>query len=191
MSGQARFDVALDVERPFSLTAAGEKVVATWSAFNVDLHKSQVVVTLIEGHVVVLPKEPGVLLPSQPSRPTDTSAELRRAADRSGRGVELAAGEQLVVYASGTSSIAPANIERTTAWQSGRLVFDDEPLISVVEQVNRYAREPLVVTDESTARLRISGVFSTDDIDGFVDTLTRYLPVDADRRDGAIRLSHR
>jgi transmembrane sensor len=107
------------------------------------------------------------------------------------RGIELDAGEQLIVSASGASSIASANIERSTAWQTGRLVLDNEPLSSVVETVNRYAREPLVLTDDSTARLRISGVFSTSDIDGFVDTLTRYLPVDADRRDGAIRLSQR
>jgi transmembrane sensor len=166
LRGQARFDVAHDVERPFMVIAAGEKVVATGTAFNIDLHKSKLVVTLIEGRVVVLPQQ-------------------------AGRDVELQAGEQLSVSASGTSSVAPANIERSTAWQHGRLVFDDEPLSTVVEQVNRYARLPLVLTDESTAKLRISGVFSTRDIDGFVETLTHYLPVDADRRDGAIHLSHR
>jgi transmembrane sensor len=191
LRGQARFDVAHDVERPFSVTAAGEKVVATGTAFNVDLHKSQLVVTLIEGHVVVLPQRPSALLPIQPFRLTHTAPELPNQGSQPGLGVELDAGQQLVVSSSGTSSIAPANIERSTAWQGGRLDFDNEPLSSVVEQVNRYARQPLVLTDDRAAQLRISGVFSTSDIDGFVDTLTRYLPVDADRRDGAIHLSHR
>ena len=179
LRGQARFDVAHDVERPFSVTAAGEKVVATGTAFNVDLHKSQLVVTLIEGHVVVLSRRTSALLPIQPFRLTPAAPKVPNQGSQPGLGVELDAGEQLVVSAGGTSSIAPANIERSTAWQSGRLIFNDEPLSSVVEQVNRYARQPLVLADAATAGLRISGVFSTSDIDGFVDTLTHYLPVDA------------
>jgi transmembrane sensor len=191
LRGQARFDVAHDVERPFSVTAAGEKVVATGTAFNVDLHESQLVVTLIEGHVVVLPRRSSALLPIQPFRLTPAAPKVPNQGSQAGLGVDLDAGEQLVVSASGTSSITPANIERSTAWQSGRLIFNDDPLSSVVEQVNRYARQPLVLADAATAGLRISGVFSTSDIDGFVETLTHYLPVDEDRRDGVIRLSHR
>ncbi len=35
--GQARFDVAHDVERPFSVVAGDRKVIATGTAFNIDL----------------------------------------------------------------------------------------------------------------------------------------------------------
>ena len=47
LSGQARFDVAHDAARPFSVHAGGQTVVATGTAFNVDLLGPQVLVTLI------------------------------------------------------------------------------------------------------------------------------------------------
>jgi transmembrane sensor len=51
--GQARFDVAHDIERPFAVTADGHKVIATGTSFNVDLFGPSLLVTLIEGRVVV------------------------------------------------------------------------------------------------------------------------------------------
>src|SRR3546814_3917007 len=52
--GQARFDVAHDPRRPFAVQARDQRVVATGTAFNVDLFGPQVLITLIEGHVQVL-----------------------------------------------------------------------------------------------------------------------------------------
>ena len=190
--GQARFDVAHDVERPFSVTAGAEKVVAMGTAFNVDLSGSKLVVTLIEGRVVVLPKRAGLSFTTlfTPDGPPPPAAHV--SAWRAQRGIELNAGQRLEVSVSGKASdIGPANLERSNAWQNGQLIFDDVPLSVVVEQVNRYSRRPLVLRDEVAGRERVSGVFSTEDIDGFVDTLTRYLPIDADVRDGATYLSHR
>ena len=193
--GQARFDVAHDVERPFAVTAGGQKVIATGTVFNVDLRGSKVIVTLIEGHVVILPKSldspdpvTQALIGSQERTAT---ASVPRGGGRSGQGIELDAGEQLVVADGGRSDVSPANIARSIAWQNGQLVFDDEPLTAVIEQVNRYSSEPLVLADAAAGRLRISGVFRTGDVAGFVDTLTHYLPLDAERRDGSLRLSHR
>lgn len=188
--GQARFDVAHDIERPFSVTAGAEKVIALGTAFNVDLSGSKIVVTLIEGRVVVLPKRAGLSLTTlfDPGPPPVAHAS----AERARHGIELNAGQRLEFSANGSASnIAPANLERSNAWQSGQLIFDDAPLSAVVEQVNRYSRRPLILQDENAGRERVSGVFSTDDIDGFVDTLTRYLPIDAEARDGAMYLSHR
>jgi transmembrane sensor len=188
--GQARFDVAHDVERPFSVTAGGEKVVATGTSFNVDLSGSKIVVTLIEGRVVVLPKRSELSLSTlfTPGPPPVSHVSV----DRAPLGIELNPGQRLEVSASGkVSDITATNLERSNAWQSGQLIFDDTPLSTVVEQVNRYSRRPLILRDEDAGRERVSGVFSADDIDSFVDTLTRYLPIDAEVRDGAMYLSHR
>ncbi len=178
--GQARFDVVHDVERPFSVTAGDQRVIATGTAFNVDLLGSNLLVTLIEGHVIVVPER------------ADPENSPRRAKIRAiARHIELDAGQELVVSAGGGASVLNANIERTTAWQSGQLVFDNEPLSSVIERVNRYSSLPLVLMDETTAQLRISGVFNAGDTSRFVDTLTRYLQVNADRRESSILLSRR
>jgi transmembrane sensor len=202
--GQARFEVAHDVERPFSVLAGGEKVIATGTVFNVDLLGSRVLVTLIEGHVVVLPQTPtsGAPDPSRSSPSTVSahrlSAVMTRRTTRdpatfgSGRGVELNAGEQLIASPAEVLSIEPVNVERATAWAQGELVFDNEPLSSVVARINRYTTSRVDLADEATANLKISGVFHTGDLEGFVSTITSYLPLRAiPAGDGTIQLARR
>ena len=72
--------------------------------------------------------------------------------------------------------IPNVNLDRTTAWQSGKLFFNNEPLADAVVRINRYARQAIVV-DPSAAQFRISGVFNAGDADAFVEAVTSYLPV--------------
>src|SRR5262249_1051135 len=113
------------------------------------------------------------------------------AIDSSEKAIELHPGEQLTVSKEGVTQIQPADVSHTTAWEKGQLVFDDEPLSSVVERVNRYAARPLRFGDERTAALRINGVFNTHDIEGLVTTLTQYFPIEATDTGESIVLSHR
>jgi transmembrane sensor len=104
----------------------------------------------------------------------------------------LKAGEQLIASPAQILSIEPVNVERATAWQSGELVFDNESLSSVVARINRYTQSRVELADRATADLKISGVFHTGDVEGFVSTITSYLPLRASRAgDGTIQLAHR
>jgi transmembrane sensor len=104
----------------------------------------------------------------------------------------LDAGEQLVFSPTAPPSVTRVNVDRATAWQNGELIFENEPLSRVIARVNRYAEHPLITGDASTAELRISGVFHTGDVDGFVSTVVSYLPVQSQQAaDGTIRLTHR
>jgi transmembrane sensor len=172
--GEARFDVAHDVQRPFSVRARDRIVIATGTAFDVDVAAPAVRVTLIEGHVVVLqskaPKQ------SQPSV----------------QAVSMQAGQQYVAAPDAVPQVTDISIERATAWESGRIVVDNEPLYEVVERINRYAARPVTVSDAAVSQLRLSGVFTAGDVETFVDTVTHYLPVDAvTDSDGAVRLNKR
>ncbi len=173
VSGQARFDVAHEVTRAFSVVAGTERVIATGTAFNVDLLGSQVLVTLIEGHVVVVD-------------------ERRSSAATSPPPVELHSGERLAASAARPPVVERVSVDKATAWQNGQLVFENEPLSLAVARVSRYAAHPIVVADERAAELRFSGVFDAGDVKAFVDAVTRYLPVDvqADQERG-IRLQYR
>jgi transmembrane sensor len=165
--GQARFDVEHDVERPFSVSARGHKVIATGTAFNVDLFGPTLLVTLIEGHVVVL---------------SDTATDEIRVSH---------VGEQLALSPVAAPSVARVNLERTTSWENGEIIFENDPLSVVVARLNRYTQHPIVL-DPTTAEMRISGVFHTGDIDGFVSTIVSYLPVEARQdADGTTVLAHR
>jgi transmembrane sensor len=175
LRGQARFDVAHDELRPFSVQARDQTVVATGTAFNVDLLGPRILVTLIEGRVVVLDRAdaPRAAADPAPARP---------------RRIALTAGQQLVVTPAAPPRVETVRLDRASAWETGQLLFEDEPLSSVAERVSRYAGKPVTV-DDSAAALRISGVFRAGDVDTFVDAVTSYLPVAASRRqDGGVVL---
>ena len=177
--GQAQFAVAKDPLRPFRVRAREQTVVALGTQFDVDLVAGTVFVTLIEGHVAVtgVPRPRGV-----------GNAGSGEASSRSGRRegtVELTAGEGLRVREDGRAVLVPnVDLDRATAWQSGKLFFDNEPLASAAERVNRYARRQIEV-DPSAATVGISGVFNAGDADAFIEAVTAYFPVKADRANDA------
>jgi len=176
--GQARFDVAHDVQRPFSVDAGDRLVVATGTSFDVDLLGPEVSVTLIEGHVVVL---------------NGPSLTQQGANSLSGmQGVKLEPGERLVAIRHAPGSIQRVNLDKATAWQSGYLVFEDETLGAAVQRINRYAHPRVLIRDASAASLRFSGVFKAGDPSAFIDSVTRYLPIEQDKTaDGDVALRRR
>jgi transmembrane sensor len=90
----------------------------------------------------------------------------------------LQAGQELRVRGDGRATlVANVNIDRATAWQSGKLFFDNEPLADAVVRINRYARRAIVI-DPSVAQVRVSGVFNAGDADAFIDGVTSYLPIE-------------
>jgi len=185
--GQAHFEVAHDVARPFTVHARDKTVVATGTSFNVDLFGPNVIVTLIEGRVSVL---------------QDRAARLPIVAPATAPLVvaRLAPGEQFVgplPVAEGSRSTPPpvvlkrVSIDRTTAWETGQLVFENEALSSVAQRVARYTDQPIVV-DPDVATLQLSGVFNAGDLPAFVGAVQRVLPVTAATEDdGAVHLRRR
>jgi transmembrane sensor len=177
IKGQARFDVAHDVNRPFSVVARGQKVVATGTAFNIDLTRPKVAVTLIEGHVVVF-DEKGE---ADAAPIVGRVHELHR--------TELRAGQELVAADSQMPVIKTVDVQQVTAWTIGQVIFSNETLSSVVASVNRYSVTPITIGDPSIANERVSGVFNTSDVSGFLDIVTQMLPLEvADDEPGKIVL---
>jgi transmembrane sensor len=186
LRGQGHFEVAHDVERPFSVQAGDRKVVATGTSFDVDLVGSDVVVTLIEGHVVILDR--------RENDPSEGGAGT--ASDSRGQGVKLEPGQRLIASArlSTRARVAPSvqrvNLDRATAWQAGQLVFDNETLAAAVERVNRYSKSRISIADAEAGVLRFSGVFKEADTEAFIDTMTQYLALKKRvRADGTIELT--
>lgn len=174
--GRARFDVAHDTSRPFTVTADHETVVAVGTSFDVEKLGSTVLVTLLQGQVVVK---------------QDEGALPIRAIARSKPSVSLTPGQQLVAARHTIPTVASADLQVAAAWEAGHLVFHDEPLGSVVERVNRYTEHPVTV-DPSAADIRISGVFNAGDVGSFVSAITGYFPVQATTTgSGKILLQHR
>jgi transmembrane sensor len=164
--GRARFDVAHDITRPFSVSAGGETVVAVGTSFNVERLEGKVLVTLIEGHVFVR---------AASGAQTDLAAN---APVTTPKPVSLIAGQELIASASAKPAIQAANLPAATAWESGRLMLNNEPLSEAVARINRYTDKPILV-DPTVANLRVSGAFNAGDVSAFIEAITNYFPVEA------------
>lgn len=160
--GRARFDVAHDVTRPFSVAAGGETVVAVGTAFDVERVNDKVLVTLIRGRIVV---KGSSVTDTDPTRKSHPSISLR-------------AGQQLVASRDAPPAIMPMNLQMASAWENGQLVFNGDTLAEAVVRVNRYTDQPIQV-DPAIASIRIIGSFSAGDVSTFVSAVTSYFPVQA------------
>ncbi len=162
LAGRARFEVAKDPRRPFAVTAGDRMVVATGTAFSVELLQAEMRVVLYQGSVSVLEDSPAdqaprhVLLQDKGNIPAEQA---------------LVPNTALIVPTglSAPARLAPVDIARSAAWEQGQLVFSDEPLGVAVERVNRYSSTRLAIDDPATAALPVSGTFNAGDTDGFID----------------------
>jgi len=164
VKGRARFEVAHDVSRPFSVRAGTETVVAVGTVFDVERLGPKVLVTLIQGRVAIKSSAPQLHSMNSPTPPSPRPP------------VALVAGQELVASVNTQPVIRLADMQVARAWEAGQLVFHNETLAEAVDQVNRYAARPIVV-DPSIANIRVSGVFNAGDISSFLTTVTTYLPI--------------
>lgn len=175
LRGRARFDVAKDPLKPFTVAAAGKTVVAVGTEFSVERLDRQVRVVLYEGKVSVL--KASATVPVGPARqPAD--AVLRP-------GAELVIADEAPV-----AQLASVDLSRSISWEAGQLVFDDEPLARAVERVNRYSDEKIEVEGQEAAGVLVSGVFTAGDTRAFVDGVSDVFPIDAKRDGGKIILAY-
>jgi len=157
LGGQALFRVAPDKGRPFVVMTGDSRVRAVGTEFDVYRKRAGTVVTVLEGRVAVsgLPERgPGMDAPLPASQ-----------------GVEVAAGEEVTLQGSRTSTKKRANIAAATAWTQQQLSFDSTPLPEVAEEFNRFNTRKLQIASESLADFRVSGTFPALDI----NSLPRFL----------------
>lgn len=188
--GEARFAVAKDPSRPFTVTTATATVRVVGTVFNVRAEPRTTQVAVLEGHVEVTVASAGS------DSPDDTPASATEAAGASHsptiERVRLAAGERAAVTQRGIQTNEGPPIESVAAWTQRRLVFREQPLSEVIREFNRYRTHPLLLDDPELAALRINGTFDPGDPDSLLTYLGLYEAVQVDRlSDGSQRLLRR
>jgi transmembrane sensor len=140
--------------RPFRVVVGETHVEVVGTVFNVQRTESGARVTVLAGTVAV------------------------RAGSRA-ESVLLGSGEAAETAASHLA-VAPHAVSVDTAvnWPDGRLVFDNVPLAQALAEAQRYRRAPIVLTDEALGRLRLTGVFPTNDPDRLLRLLPEVFPVE-------------
>ena len=163
VAGRAKFAVAKDPLKPFTVRTDNKTVVATGTEFSVERLNTELRVILYEGHVSVLSKAPRHGMLDLATKPEITLANLEPQ-------------QQLIARTdSDTAQIRPlkeAEITDTQAWDNGLLVFDMEPLPIALERVNRYSLQKVVVQNPKNKTVLVSGVYKAGDSRAFVETVT-------------------
>ena len=173
-SGEAFFHVAKDPSRPFTVSTPSGSVRVTGTVFDVSTDaKSDIDVTVVEGHVLVHPSQTG----------TTSHPEV----------VALSAGDSLAADAKGVTvrHLSDASVQDALAWRTGQVVFDGTPLREALARFARYHGRGITAS-EAAGKLRLGGRYSLDDLDGFLSNLEEALPVKVTQdSSGTIRVSLR
>ncbi len=114
LTGEAYFEVAQDVSKPFKVMAGGSTVQVLGTQFNVSAYEDEeaVTTTLLEGAVNV---------------------------SRDGKEVTLKPGQQAVVDGqTGEISQLQADIRLAVAWKNGYFRFDNESIDHILSKISRW-----------------------------------------------------
>jgi transmembrane sensor len=160
-AGEAFFTVTHDRRRPFVVTAGPLHIEDLGTAFNVRRTGQRVSVTVTEGRVRLSP-----------------AAGAPRGADMPSGRLDLVAGQRAEYDpASGALSVSEVALEHAATWRQHRLEFVNEPLSTVLANVNRYSRQPVQLADPRLGELMFTGTVSTTNIDSWVGALPHVFPV--------------
>jgi transmembrane sensor len=168
--GEARFDVSKRPTWPFIVTVGDREIRALGTSFLVRHDDQDVSVTLVDGRISVTPvASTGEAPPEAPQ--------------------VLVPGQRLVISRHHAPALDRPELRRVTAWERGRVEFDDTPLENATVEMNRYTSTRILVRDSEVAQMHIGGVFRAGDSDEFVKIVTAALGLRAERKGGDTMLS--
>lgn len=154
LQGEAYFTVAPDAQRPFTVRANDGLVTALGTEFNISAMSDQLNVVVAEHAVMVA-----------------YAGETRR----------LDQGQQLICRDRRMGAVRDADVDTEIAWRSGRLVFAGRPFGEVLEVLNRWSPQRLILMDDRLASHVVTLIVRTDDIAGIVPQLAQVLPISTRR----------
>jgi len=165
IKGEALFDVAHDPNRPFIVYAGDRLVQAIGTKFVVHLNTENIQVTVTDGKV----KMSKVALHRKLTDIKELDSSRVQTDD-----VYITKGEKVLVssnQAPQLTHIKAENIKRDLSWLNGKLIFENEELFDVIEEVNRYVDIDIVLKDPSLHKIRISGRFDVGDSEALIEAL--------------------
>ena len=147
-NGEAWFVIHHDAEKPFEVFAGHGHIVDIGTQFNVFTDANKTTVTVQEGVVT---------LSSDESEPMTLTANQQSSVDDLGLVTEK----------------TEINSETIGSWRSGVLIFQNQRLNEVLQQLSRYHQAEFTVPDPVIQNLVISGRFSTTELNETLNTLSQ------------------
>jgi transmembrane sensor len=181
LRGEAFFEVAHNVQRPFLVYAGGNVVRAVGTAFSVRVQQRDVAVVVTEGTVELAAVAPATTM-SSPHLPRGQPVKL----------VAVTAGQGATVddHVETLQTIQPAEVTRKLSWREGVLSFSGEPLEQVVAEVSRYTPVTIVISDPAIRNIAIGGYFKAGETEAMFEALETSFGVRVTRvNDGLVYLA--
>ena len=177
--GEASFEVAHEVERPFNVRAGMREFVAVGTRFNVRVMTPEdVEVTVTEGQVKLL---------YAPPRLPDTPAKRRANLQWGETTLSALDSARVEPGYQAVSTLEPSEVQTRLAWQRGMIIFDGTLLEDVLAEVDRYTTTKFVLADDKLRHIRIGGNFRAGDVEGLLAALRQNFLIDS-RRDAQGRV---
>lgn len=161
--GRARFRVAPDSKRPFTVAVRGGTITARSTLFDVSVTAATPAVAVLEGRVDLTRMEGG-------------RARLIRT---------LAAGQTADLDSTAAPRPMPTG---ETRWVSGMLALDRTPLAQAVGAINRYNRIQLRLADPRLSKLMTTGAFQVRQPEAFAQAVAASFGLGIDRSDPGVLL---
>ncbi|UUO22718.1 DUF4974 domain-containing protein [Colwellia sp. M166] len=183
--GEAKFDVAKDKNRPFTVVSGHNSFTALGTIFNVQRDNISSAELLVkEGRVLIAEANAPVdkLLNAINTPIEQNSPHLNPALRSPSNNNIISAGEKVAIandIASEKQSLSAQEVKQELAWQQGILIFDGEPLKQVLKEVQRYNTIKFMPIDNDLAKLRVSGYFKTNDLNALLQSLHYNFAIDA------------
>lgn len=165
-AGRARFIVAADAGRTFTVIARGQTIQASDGIFDVALVGDGLDVTARRGTVTVGAR------PGEPPRAIEPGSAVHVGVD-------------------GVQSVPSATPGPPGDWPPARLEFDGAPLGDVVALANSFGGTPIAVATPALARLRLTGTFDIRDTAALARKLAAAFDLEAADVAGKVVLAHR
>ena len=186
VKGRALFSVIKDPNRSFEVTAGEIVVKAIGTEFNVYKETSgKISVAVTEGKVQINRKNKRTAPMVQKNKIEDLSESAK---DRPSTKISkktstishtaLVSGQKIVVDEQNKKFyIKPVDVKKDTSWKTGRLYFQMALLPEVLEEVNRYLNNKIVIADSDLEDITISLNFDLKHRNNFLITLKKVLPI--------------
>lgn len=178
VQGEAWFAVARNPARPFVVSIDGVTVRAVGTAFVVRQGADDVGVLVTEGKVAVQRTGAAVAAATEPIFVT------------AGGRVEMPADVSRAPNIS-SAAMSAAEMAAALAWRGRRVEFTHTTLAEAVVLFNGQNAVHIVVAEADVARVAISGIFWSDDPEGFVRLLESGFALQASREGNTITLRSR
>ena len=161
ISGETAVAIGKAATKPFVVIAADGRIRASEATFNVRRDGQAVRLTCIDGGVAV---------------------ECQR------RTLTLRASQQVSYDGQGFGEVAAIDLAIATAWRDGMLVFRNTPLVSVIEEVNRYLPGRIILLDSALGQRLVTARFEIKRLDTVMGQIGNVFKVPVKRLPGRLVL---